>query len=54
MDVYNTASELYNELLEIPFDGYCYFSGAKRKKLYSKCDPTNLIIDTYDYTEWFK
>ena len=51
MDMYNTASELYNELLEILFDRYYYFSGAKRKKMDSICDPTNLIIDTYDYTE---
>ena len=44
----------YNELLEIYFDEYCYFSGFIRKKIDSKCDLANLILDTYDYTEWFK
>ena len=33
MDVYNTTSELYNELLQIYFDEYGNFSGAKRKAL---------------------
>ena len=26
----------------------------KKKKLNDKYDPTNLILDTYDYSIWFK
>ena len=51
--MYDIASELYNELLEIYFDEYFHFSGAKRKETDSKYDPANLIVDTY-YLEWFK
>ena len=35
----------YNELLEIDFDEYCYFSGFIRKKIDSKYDLANLILD---------
>ena len=54
VDVYNKASEVYNELLEIYFDKYNDFSGAKRKKMDPKCHPAHLILDAYDYTECFK
>ena len=47
MDLSNTASELYNELLEIYFDEYGNFSGAKRKKMGSKYNPANLIHMIY-------
>ena len=49
MDVYNTTSELYNELLEIYFDEYGNFSDAKRKKMGSKYNPANLIHMIYRY-----
>lgn len=50
---YDTASKLYNELLEIYFDEYYGFSGAKRKKINSKYDPDNVVLNTF-YREWFK
>ena len=54
-NMYNIASELYNEFLEIYFDEYIDLSDSKKKKnLNDKYDPTNLILDTYDYSIWFK
>ena len=54
--MYNIASELYNEFLEIYFEEYIDLSDSKKKKenLNDKYDPTNLILDTYDYSIWFK
>ena len=54
--MYNIASELYNEFLEIYFDEYNNLKKKKKKKknLNDKYDPTNLILDTYDYSIWFK
>ena len=31
-----------------------YQTVKKKKKLNDKYDPTNLILDTYDYSIWFK
>ena len=54
MNVYDATSELYNELLKIYLDKYYDFSDARRSKMDPKYDPINLMLDTYDYTEWFK
>ena len=51
--MYNTASELYNNLLEIYFDEYYELSDARREKLESKYDPDKLFLKTYDYDGWF-
>ena len=45
--MYNTAPELYNDLLEIYFDEYYKLSGAKRKKMKLKYDPANFFFETY-------
>ena len=52
IDAYDTASELYNDLLKIYFDEYYNFSGAERKMM----DPHMKLFntDTYDYTESIK
>ena len=39
MNVQDTTSELYNELLEIYYDEYYYLSHAKRKKMNHKFKP---------------
>ena len=54
MNVYDTASKLYNDLLEIYFDEYNDLSDVKRKKMDPKYNPANLILDTYNYTNWFE
>ena len=38
--MYNTASELYNDLLETHFDEYYYLLDAKS----SKMDPTTILM----------
>ena len=53
-NVHNTASELYNDLLQTYFGEYCDLLDAKRSKMNAKYDPTNLRIDEYDYSEWYK
>ena len=53
-NVYNAASELFNDLLETCFDEFCDLSDAKRIKIDSKYNPANLTIDGYDYNEWYK
>ena len=47
--VYDTASELYNEYLEIYFDGYKTLSDAK-KELGNKHD----LFLKHNYDVWFK
>ena len=47
MNLYDTASELYTGMLGI------YLSDAKRKNMDTKYNPTNSIVDTYDYTNQF-
>ena len=54
INVYDIASELCNELLEIYFDGYNGLSDVKRKKINLKYNPVNLMLDTYDYKKWYK
>lgn len=45
--MYNTTSEVYDDLLDFYFDQYMALKDAKTKKLSSKCDPTNLFLETY-------
>ena len=54
INVYDIASELCNELLEIYFDGYNGLSDVRRKKINLKYNPVNLMLDTYDYKKWYK
>ena len=49
--MYDKASELQSEPVEIYFYEYNDFSDTKRKNIYSKCDPANLTLDAYDYEE---
>ena len=46
--MYNTASELYNDLLGIYFDEYYELSDAKRNKMKYKYDPKKLFLETYN------
>ena len=52
--MYDTASNLNNQLLEICFDECNNFSDAIKNKIDPKYDPINLILDAYDYEEWFQ
>ena len=52
--MYNTTSELYNDLLWICFDKYNDLSEAKRSKIDLKYNPVKLILDEYDYNKWCK
>ena len=45
---------LYNGLLEIYFDECYDLSYAKRSSIDFKYDSTNLTLDEYDYSEWYK
>ena len=45
----DTASELYNKLLETYFDEYKELSGAKINKMDPKYDPESLFLNTYNY-----
>ena len=49
--MYDNASELYNDYLEVYFDT---FSEIKKRKLGNKYDPTNLFHETYNYETWFQ
>ena len=48
--MYNTASELYNDLLETYFHEYIDLSNANRSKLDIKY-PANLTLDECCYSE---
>ena len=52
--MYNNASELYNEYLEIYVDQYMALPYAKKIKLGDNCDPKNLFfVDDYNnYDTW--
>ena len=52
--MYNRASELYNDLLQTYSHEYYNSLDAKRSKIGPKYDPTNLTLDEYDYSEWYK
>ena len=47
------TSKLYNEFLGIYFDEYNYLPDAKRTNTGLKYDPTNLILDAYNYDKWY-
>ena len=51
-NVHDTASELYNEFLEIYHDKYNKFFDAKKRQLGDKYDPKELFLDGYDYSVW--
>ena len=51
--MYDKASELYNDLLEIYFDEYNDLSVAK-KKISPKYNPDNLMFNTYEYEDWYE
>ena len=52
--MYDTASELYNYLLEFYFDEYNDLAVAKLKNRHFTYDPTNLFLETYTYDNWFE
>ena len=53
--MYDTASELYNYLLEFYFDEYNDLAVAKLKnRRHFTYDPTNLFLETYTYDNWFE
>ena len=52
--MYNTASELYNDLLQTYFGECCDLLDAKRSKMNAEYDPANLTLNEYDYSEWYK
>ena len=53
MTVYDNASELYNEYLEIYLDEYKAVSDAQKRNLGNKYDNINLFLETYNYV-WFE
>ena len=44
--MYDTTSELYNDLLGIYFDKYNEFADAKTNKMKPKYDPDNVFLET--------
>ena len=50
----DTASELYEDLLEIYFDEYNDLSDAEKSKVDRKYDPINRTLDEYGYNKWYK
>ena len=50
----DTASELYEDLLEIYFDEYNDLSDAEKSKVDHKYDPINRTLDEYGYNKWYK
>ena len=51
MNVYDVASQWYNELLGIYLEEYEELSDPKIEKIDPKYDPNNLTFDTFDYAE---
>ena len=52
--MYDTASELYNDLLEIYFHKYKALSDVKKRKLGNKYDRINLFLEGYNYDVWLE
>ena len=50
--MHDTASEVYNELLEIYSDEYNELADAKKRKLNDNYDPESLFLKEYDYSVW--
>ena len=51
--MFDNASELYSQYLEIYFDEYKALSDIKKRKS-NKYDPINLFLETYNYYVWFE
>ena len=54
INVYDKASELYNDFPGIYHHKYFELQNDKRKKIESNCDPEDLFLDGYDYSVWSK
>ena len=54
MTVYDIASELYNEYLEIYFDEYKTLPNVREKTLGNKYDPINLFLEPSNNDVWFE
>ena len=52
--MYDTASKLYNELLETYFDECNELSDATRENIEFIYNPNNLFHKTYKYDPWFE
>ena len=52
--MYDTSSELYNDLLEVYFHKFKALSDFKKRKLSRKYDPVNLFLEAYKYDVWFE
>ena len=53
--MYDTSSELYNELLRTYFEEYyCYLSVAERKTVDHKYRPKKLYLEAYNCKLWFE
>ena len=52
--MYDSASELYNDLLVTYFDEYNDLSDDKRNKMGPEYKPEELILEGYDYSVWSK
>ena len=52
--MYNNASELYSDCLEIYFDEYKFLSNAKKEEVGNKYDSVNLFLETCNYDPWFE
>ena len=51
--MYDTASELYNDLVETFFNKDYDVLQEKRSKTDAKHHPTNLKLDKYAYGKWY-
>ena len=54
MNVYDNASDLYNDFLGIYFNEYNEILDAKRNKMKHKYEPKKLFLETYNYDVWFE
>ena len=53
-DVFDNASQTYNEYLRTYFDQYMALSDVKKRKVGNKYDPANFfLVDVYNYNDWF-
>ena len=50
--MFNTDSELYNDLVEMYFDENYDLSDTKRNKMKHKYDLKKLFFETYNYDAW--
>ena len=51
--MYNNASQLYNEYLEISFNQYMAFSDGKKRKL-DEIISYLFLVDTHNYDNWYE